>query len=151
MISAPDLNENSSAHAILLVDDNVHGMVARRRVLLDLGYKVQTASSAEEALALISAGGTTFDVLVTDFKMHAMNGIELIQRVKALSPGTRNILLSGFVEPLGLTEETTGADAVLSKCAGEVGFLTRTVTRLLAVSKKPPASQRRTAAMVKSS
>jgi hypothetical protein len=45
------------------------------------------------------------------------------------------ILLSGFVEPLGLTEESTGADVVLSKSAGEVGFLVRSVRRLL--SRQP--------------
>ena len=49
------------------------------------------------------------------------------------------ILLSGFVEPLGLTEQTTGADVVISKSAGEVNILIRAVGRLL---RKPPESQR---------
>ena len=151
MTPASDFSEKSSAHAILLVDDNVHGMIARRRVLQELGYQVQTAASAEQALELIMGKQERFDVLVTDYKMEAMNGIELIARVKALSPATKSILLSGFVGPLGLTEESTGADAVLPKCAGEASYLTRTVGRLLAV-RKPPASQRRSGiAMVKGS
>ena len=53
------------------------------------------------------------------------------------------VLLSGFVEPLGLTEQSTGADVVLSKSAGEVGFLIRSVRRLLnrPVQRKPMDSE----------
>jgi hypothetical protein len=41
------------------------------------------------------------------------------------------IMLSGFVEPLGLDEFSTGADAVLAKCSNEAASLLRTVQRLL--------------------
>jgi CheY-like chemotaxis protein len=133
------------SRAVLLVDDNPHGLVARRRVLIDLGYQVTTALSAEEALGLLEEEGRFFDVVVTDFRMIAMDGVELIARVKVISPATKTVLLSGFVEPLGMTEESTGADAVVSKSAGEVGQLTRTVKSLLArsVTRKPAASQDR--------
>jgi hypothetical protein len=47
------------------------------------------------------------------------------------------------VEPLGLTEQSTGADEVIAKCAGEVNMLVRSVIRLL--TRKPPASTRRSA------
>ncbi|MDQ6676644.1 MAG: response regulator [Acidobacteriota bacterium] len=137
-------------HAILLVDDNLHGSVARRRVLLDLGYLVETAACAEEALRIIAEREHRFDVVVTDFKMISMDGVQLIARLKQISPDTRTILLSGFVEPLGMTEASTGADAVIPKCATEVGQLTRTVKNLLTrrVEKKPPASVKRAAASV---
>jgi len=137
------------SHAILLVDDNVHGMVARRRVLLDLGYQVQTATSGEEALKLITEGSCKFDVIVTDFRMFSMDGIELIAHVRTICPGTRTVLLSALVEPWGMTEESTGADAVIAKSAGEIGQLTRIVQRFLAkpVKKKPAASVKRAAAV----
>lgn len=135
----------SSAQAILLVDDNPHGLVARRRVLIDLGYHVATALSAEAALDLIENEGQHFDVIVTDFRMVAMDGVQLIARIRQICPKTKTVLLSGFVEPLGMTEESTGADAVISKSAGEVGQLTRTVKSLLArrAVRKPSASQGR--------
>jgi CheY-like chemotaxis protein len=142
---APKIAASPAPQAVLLVDDNPHGLVARRHVLTDLGYQVTTAVSAEEALGLIEGEGRFFDVMVTDFRMMAMDGVELIARVKIVSPLTKNVLLSGFVEPLGMTEESTGADAVISKCAGEVGQLTRAVKSLLArrVTRKPAASQDR--------
>ena len=125
---------------ILLVDDNREGLIARKSLLQELGYIIRTATGGEEALELFSR--EKFDVVVTDFKMPSMDGIELIQRIRDLEPEARIILLSGFVEPLGLCEESTGADVVISKTAGEVGYLTRSVKRLLSQppARKPPAS-----------
>lgn len=128
--------------SILLVDDNVHGLVARKTVLKDLGYETSTATSGEEALAMISQ--RKFDLIITDYKMPQMNGTELIAQVRQSWPAMPIILLSGFVEPLGLTEQSTGADVVLSKSAGEVGHLVRTVSRLLSrqIPRKPAAAQK---------
>jgi len=125
---------------ILLVDDNRQGLIARRSLLQELGYSISTATSGEEALELFST--QRFDIVVTDFKMPRMDGIELIRRIRSSHADARIILLSGFVEPLGLTEQTTGADVVIVKSAGEVGHLTRTVKRLLSKppARKPPVS-----------
>lgn len=145
----PDANDPSSPpYSILLVDDNHHGLAARRRILSEVGYEVQTALSAEEALALIEKEQQFFHIVVTDFRMIAMDGIELIARLKISSPATKTVLLSGLVEPLGLTEESTGANAVIAKSAAEVGQLTRTVQSLLSVRtrRKPAASQKKNAA-----
>jgi CheY-like chemotaxis protein len=125
---------------ILLVDDNRQGLIARKSVLQELGYNISTATSGDEALELLSR--QNFDVVVTDYRMPRMDGIELIKRIRSAQTGARIILLSGFVEPLGLTEQTTGADLVIVKSAGEVGQLTRSVKRLLsqAPPRKPAAS-----------
>ena len=133
--------ESADPYRILLVDDNKHGLVARKRVLEDEGHTVETADSGETAAARVAQ--QDFDLVVTDYKMHQMNGIELIHEIRAIKPSIPVILLSGFVGPLGMTEESTGADAVLSKSAGEVGQLTRTVRHLLRrnISRKPPGSQ----------
>ena len=119
---------------ILLVDDNRQGLIARKSLLQELGYNISTATSGDEALELFSK--QNFDVVVTDFKMPRMDGLELIKRIRSAQTGTRIILLSGFVEPLGLTEQSTGADVVIVKSAGEVGQLMRSVKRLLS---QPPA------------
>ena len=119
---------------ILLVDDNTHGLVARRTVLEELGYVIHTGVNGDEALDLLSR--LHVDLVVTDFRMPNMDGIELITRIRQLRGDMPVILLSGFVEPLGLTEQSTGADIVLSKSAGEVAFLIRSVRRLL--NRQPP-------------
>jgi len=90
---------------------------------------VAIAINPEDGLKLFQAG--KFDVVVTDYRMPLMDGTELIRQIRLLDPNARIIMLSGFVEPLGLTELNTGADAVISKSANEPAHLTRSVKRLL--------------------
>src|SRR6266481_8707925 len=108
----PQTNPN-----ILLVDDNKDGLLVRRSLLEELGYTVQIAGNGEEGLKLFE--GHSFDVVVTDFRMPRMDGVELIRRMRKVNPNVGVILLSGFIEPLGLTEENTGADAVIPKSSNE--------------------------------
>ena len=131
---------------ILLVDDNRDGLLVRRSLLEEVGYRVEIASNGEEGLKLFES--SSFDVVVTDYRMPRMNGAEFIQRIRQLRPNARIILLSGFVEPLGLTEQVTGADVVIAKTSHEPVHLLSWVKRLInrATPRKPPASQGRTAA-----
>ena len=129
-------NKSADAH-ILLVDDNREGLTARKSVLEELGFKIVTATSAHVALDLF--GRHTFDLVVTDYKMPDMSGIELIQKIRKSKPATPVILISGFVDVLGLDTGTTGADIVMMKNANEVTHLVRSVTRLLN-RKRPPGS-----------
>jgi CheY-like chemotaxis protein len=135
--------KNSPAAArILLVDDNRDGLLIRRSLLEEQGYHVEVAPGGEEGFELYQA--SSFDVLVTDYRMPRMNGVDLIRRIREIAVDARVVLLSGFVEPLGLTEANTGADAVIAKSASETTHLLRAIKRLLSpnrVKRKPPASQ----------
>jgi CheY-like chemotaxis protein len=133
---------DSSLHArILLVDDNKSGLSARRAILDELGHRTTTASGGEDAIEQFSHG--KFDILVTDYRMPKVDGLELIRRVRAVDPAMPIILLSGYVEAYGLDESNTGADIVLPKSANEVAHLIRAVNRLLRrkVTRKPPGRQ----------
>ena len=129
---------------VLLVDDNRDGLLVRRSLLEELGCRVQVARSGEEGLKLFQ--GSTFDVVVTDYRMPRMNGVELIELIRKVNPNARIILLSGFVEPLGLTEENTGADAVIAKSSNEPAHLVRWIKRLVnrPAARKPVATQKKT-------
>src|ERR1017187_9673934 len=94
---------------ILLVDDNRDGLLVRRALLEEAGCTVEIAINGEEGLKLFEAAH--FDVVVTDYRMPRMNGTELIRRIRRRNPNARIILLSGFVEPLGLTETGKQDDA----------------------------------------
>lgn len=105
-------------------------------MLEELGHRVATACSAAEALEL--CGKQSFDVVVTDYKMPKMNGVELISRLRKSHPSTSVILISGFTDTLGLDEASTGADVVLQKSNNEVPQLIRAVGRLLRKQQQPP-------------
>jgi CheY-like chemotaxis protein len=130
---------------ILLVDDNRDGLLVRRTLLEELGYSVSIARNGEEGLKAFETG--PFDVVVTDCKMPRMTGLELIQRIRTIEPQAKIILLSGFIESMGLTEQNTGADVVIPKSATEASTLVRCVKRLInrSASRKPAASQKRPA------
>jgi two-component system cell cycle response regulator len=130
--------KSHTAPRILLVDDNKSGLAARLSVLQEQGHCVTTATNGEDALERL--GQNQFDLLVTDYRMPRMDGIELIRRVRTLHPGLPVILLSGYVEAVGLSESSTGADLVLTKSANEVTHLIRSVARLLRrkPARKPP-------------
>jgi CheY-like chemotaxis protein len=125
---------------ILLVDDNKLGLLARRRVLEEAGHTVATACDGEQGYALFCDG--VFDLLITDYKMPRMDGIELIRKIRSLGVRVPVIMISGYVDALGLTENGTGADCVIAKSANEVSHLVRAVTRLLkrAAPRKPAGS-----------
>ncbi|MDP8981273.1 MAG: response regulator [Acidobacteriota bacterium] len=132
--------QRTSIANILLVDDNNMGLMARKTVLQELGHRVITALNAHDALEV--CGKQRFDLLITDYKMPKMNGVELIRELRKVQPQVSVILISGFTDTLGLNEANTGADVVIQKSANEVSHLVRSVNRLMRpASKKPPGSQ----------
>ena len=142
------LRKNSSTAAqsaalgsILLVDDNKLGLSARKSVLEELGHRIATASNGADALEQF--GDREFDLVVTDYKMPRMDGLELIIGLRKIEPELPVILISGFVDALGLNEESTGADVVIQKSANEVSHLVRAVARLMRrkAVKKPVGSE----------
>ncbi len=81
---------------ILLVDDDPMLLAGLKRQLRR-EFHVATASGAQEALALIGESGP-YSVVVSDFRMPGMNGIELLSRVKDLNPDTVRMMLTGSTD-----------------------------------------------------
>ncbi len=130
-----------------MVDDNSLGLQARKAVLEELGYRVTATGSAEDALELLAAG-PVFDIVITDYRLPAMDGLEFIQEIRKRQLPVTTILLSGFVDALGLNEGNTGADVVIQKSAQEVSHLLRSVKVLLRrrkppIADAPPSQQQR--------
>ena len=78
---------------ILVVDDEEGIRQDLSSVLEDEGYEVATAGSGVEALANLAA--ERFDVVITDLKMPAPDGMEILKRVKADYPGTVVVMITG--------------------------------------------------------
>jgi CheY-like chemotaxis protein len=136
------ISRNSSSSSprrrILLVDDNANGLAARKSVLEELGYSIVTCTSGADALEHF-VSRDPFDLVVTDYKMPRMDGLELIGRLRKHTPDVPIVLISGYVDTLGMNEASTGADVVIQKSANEVSHLIRSVNRLL--RRKPVKAQ----------
>ena len=78
---------------ILLVDDEEGIRKVLGISLSDSGYQVLTAESGEEALDLFRRHNPS--ILLSDIRMPGIDGIELLRRIKAESPDTEVIMISG--------------------------------------------------------
>jgi CheY-like chemotaxis protein len=114
---------------ILLVDDNRNGLSARKVVLEELGYSVTAVCCSLRAFETFCS--EAFELVVTDYRMPHLNGIQLIEQIRSKVPSIPIVLISGVAETLGLDHHNTGADIVIQKNAHEVTSLTRAVLRLL--------------------
>jgi PAS domain S-box-containing protein len=83
---------------ILVVDDDAGVRNITATFLSELGHSTREAADGMTALAML-AGGEPIDLLVTDYAMPGMNGIELAQQVKARWPKLPVLLLTGYADP----------------------------------------------------
>ena len=78
---------------ILITDDETSILQFCRKILVEKGYEVETASSASHALK--ACGEAAFDVLLTDIIMPEMDGLQLIKRMRLHHPDIAAIVMTG--------------------------------------------------------
>jgi len=80
--------------AVLFVDD--HEVLARLscQILEMQGYRAVSAYNAADALQKFEK--EDFDILVTDFRMEGMNGLELARKIRAKKPDVPVIIVTGY-------------------------------------------------------
>jgi len=82
--------------AILLVDDEEMILEVGRPLLERLGYRVLEARGGKEALALYQENMSRIRAVILDMVMPQMSGGETFDRLKALDPGAKILLASGY-------------------------------------------------------
>ena len=81
---------------ILLVDDEVNILLALKRTLRSTGHTVLTANSAGDALAILA--DHSVDLIISDYLMPHMTGIELLSQIEKLQPNAIRIILSAHAD-----------------------------------------------------
>jgi len=100
---------------VLLVDDEPSLRRVGERRLAQLGYRVTSAASPADAIALVQATPSAFALLVTDYSMPEMNGMELARAVTT-HHALPVILLTGYIDILDPTAlHAAGIRRVLQK------------------------------------
>jgi len=98
---------------VLLVDDNLSVHEAISQFLQLDGHSVDVVSTPHEALEKFRE--TPYDLVLTDWSMPDMSGNQLALAIKALSPRTPILMMTGFGNTGLVAQGTTGFDAVLAK------------------------------------
>ncbi len=82
------------ASQVLVVDDEEIARTNLGYILRKEGHQVATAANGLEALEKVKA--QEFDLILTDLKMEKMDGIQLLESVKQISPNTEIIMVTGY-------------------------------------------------------
>ncbi len=79
---------------ILVVDDEEIARTNMEYILRKDGYQVESAASGGEALERFK--NQDFDLVLTDLKMEKMDGLQLLEAVKQISPNTELVMITGY-------------------------------------------------------
>ncbi len=79
---------------ILIVDDELSMREFLAILLEGEGYEAVSAGHAEQALSLLESD--VFDLVISDVQMPGLNGIDLLRRIKAVSPGTAVLMMTAY-------------------------------------------------------
>ena len=91
-----------TAH-VLVVDDEGAIRYSVSKTLQRIGYQVDEAASGEEALDMIARH--EYEVILTDIRMPGLSGVDLLKRIKDISPDAIVILMTGYAS-LGTAVES---------------------------------------------
>ena len=103
-LTAEELAPAAGAGTVLLVDDEELVRLSTADMLIELGYSVVEASSAEEAVRLLNRGVTP-DIVITDHLMPGMSGTELARMLRGDRPSIKVLIVSGYAEAVGIAPD----------------------------------------------
>lgn len=93
---------NGALCPLLVVDDEALICSALRRTLRSSGFAIHTFTSPLEALDF--ARGNEVHVVLSDFRMPDMNGVEFLKRMRDIHPLAQRVMLTGYADPRAVEE-----------------------------------------------
>ncbi|HTI81670.1 MAG TPA: PAS domain-containing protein [Acetobacteraceae bacterium] len=105
----------AGTRAVLLVDDEELVRAGIAEMLREVGYQVMEVGSAYQALDLLN-DGLKVDVLITDYAMPGMTGVELAREARSLKPTLLVLLITGYA---AVSDREAGGLARLAKPFGQ--------------------------------
>jgi CheY-like chemotaxis protein len=100
---------------IFVVDDNPDLTQMAELILADEGYQCQLFCDPEQVLQAFQNSSVRPDLLLTDFDMGSMNGLELTEHCRRTLPELKVVLVSGTVEAAAVLSHPVKINEFLSK------------------------------------
>jgi len=109
-----EMSTSGTRQVILIVDDVPDTVEILERNLTEQGYRIYTASSVAEALEILNV--VPIDLVITDYRMPKVSGLDLIRHVRENLKDTEIMMITGYASIEGAVEAIkTGAEEYLSK------------------------------------
>ena len=109
MTSRTNVYGGEMKNKILVIDDEI-GPRESLRILFKDNYEVTVANNGEEGIQVIKKDPP--DLVILDLKMPGMDGIEVLQKIKAINPKAKVIILTGYGSP-EMTQQAQRLGAIL--------------------------------------
>jgi CheY-like chemotaxis protein len=114
-VSKSKSTRGPSRPAIFVVDDEPMLLELAESVLSRIECEIKTFTDPQEALRTYSSEKTRPDLVITDYAMHHMNGLDLIRECRRMNPKQKIILVSGTVDESILSGADVKPDRFLAK------------------------------------
>lgn len=106
----------SGSGTLLVVDDEPYILMALTGILKELGYHVIPADNGQQALTLFGQDMDRIDGVLLDMIMPDLNGRQVLKKLKAMRPGIKVILSSGYsLNGLGEGDQQPAGDGFIQK------------------------------------
>lgn len=96
------LPETSRSMRLMVIDDEPTVGRRLKQVLAKSGFEVEAFTSPVAALERMAE--KPFDIVVTDFRMKEMNGMQVLKKIRTLYPRTKVIIITGYARIETATE-----------------------------------------------
>jgi CheY-like chemotaxis protein len=105
---------SSRSLRVLLVDDHAEVRNTTAAMLADLGHEVVEAANGTDALTVLKNRSSDYDVLVSDYAMPQLSGIDFLMEARKLCPGVPALIITGYAEADAISGRPEGVE-ILSK------------------------------------
>jgi PAS domain S-box-containing protein len=92
----PEAGQGQGERILYVDDDDVIVMMVEA-MLRRLGYRASTCSDAQQALELVRADPAAIDLVVTDFNMSSVSGLDVARELRRIRPGLPVVITSGHI------------------------------------------------------
>ena len=106
---------DTSRGEIYVVDDEPMLLELASVILEPLGYRIKTFRSAEAAVKEFKSAQPQPALIITDYAMHTMTGLDLIRECRLLNPRQKTLLVSGTVDEQVYLQSRCKPDRFLAK------------------------------------
>jgi PAS domain S-box-containing protein len=113
-----DRRAAESAGSVLLVDDSADLRELTAHSLRDVGFRVVTASGGAEALAMIEREPERFDVIVTDFAMPLVSGLDVVRFARNIRVDWPAVIITGFADAKAIGDRPSDVPLLLKPFSG---------------------------------
>ena len=104
------------ARHLLCVDDDAVVLLTQEALLQASGFRVTSVGSGREAVAAVLAAPGDFDLVVADFNMPEMSGIDVAREIARSRPGLPVVICSGYIDAgLRAQADAAGVRALVHK------------------------------------